>query len=94
MTKEEYIILLEKCEKEDAMDLVYYLVGSLLSSDTMIDIESCERSIREFTAILEALKEASVSDTHRSQLVEIAETGIRVGEQGRAIFAGEGIDER
>lgn len=94
MTKEEYIILLEKCEKEDAMDLVYYLVGSLLSSDTMIDIESCERSIREFTAILEALKEASVSDTHRSQLVEIAETGIRVGEQDRAIFAGEGIDER
>lgn len=94
MTKEEYIILLEKCEKEDAMNLVYYLVGSLLSSDTMIDIESCERSIREFTAILEALKEASVSDTHRSQLVEIAETGIRVGEQDRAIFAGEGIDER
>lgn len=40
MTKEEYIILLEKCEKEDVMDLVYYLVGSLLSSDTMIDIES------------------------------------------------------
>ena len=94
MTKEEYIILLEKCEKEGVMDLVYFLMGSLLSSDTMIDIESCERSIREFTAILEALKEASVSDTHRSQLVEIAETGIRVGEQDRAIFAGEGIDER
>ena len=95
MTKDEYIKLFEKCEKEGAMNLIYFLMGSLLSSDTMVDIESCENSIREFTVILDALKEASISEDLRNLLTEIAENGIQIGKRDRAFFAGEesGNDE-
>ena len=58
LNKDQYIQLLEKCEKEDAMNTIYFLMGSLISADTMIDEVSCDESIQELSVILKAVKEA------------------------------------
>lgn len=75
--------------KTPCSNRVIPMLDSLMSADTMIDIESCEISVREYKSIIEALKEADISEELRVQLTEIAERGIEIGERDMTSFLEE-----
>ena len=48
-----------------------------------------EIAIREYKSIIEALKEADISEKLRVQLTDIAERGIEIGKRDMAAFSEE-----
>lgn len=63
--KNDYKDLLEKLADDDKKELIWFLIGSLISADTLTSIDSCKNSI----SILEELGESidRVSDSSYTQ---------------------------
>ena len=89
MEQLEYKAFFEQCEKDDAVNIARYLMVSLISADTMVDMKTCEDSITELKTIIEALRIADISEGLREEMIKTAETGIRIGEDDRARFCEE-----
>lgn len=54
--EQDYKDLLEKLAQDNSKNLIYLLIGSLISADTLVGQESCENSIFMLTKLKESLK--------------------------------------
>ena len=55
----DYKDLLEKLAKDNAKDLVWLLLGSLVSADTLTNAEACKNSIMMLNKLSEAIDRVS-----------------------------------
>lgn len=87
--KQDYASLLEQLarEGEDSKSLVWLLLGSLVSADTLTSVEACENSINMLTNLSEAItrvpeglytsEEISNIQKHCTDGIEICKTDLK-----------------
>lgn len=70
--KENIIELLHKS------GFIYLMLGSLISSDTLLSIKDCEKSIKELEKLNEALKEANIEEKKKKEYQDFIDRGFEI----------------
>jgi len=68
MTIDKIKFLIENISDED----MHFILVSLLSSDTLLSKENCEKSLEMTNKIIKALSEADISELKRTRWLEYA----------------------
>lgn len=87
--KRDYKDLLEKLATDNAKDLIWLLLGSLISADQVIDIPTCENSILMLTELREALDRLTpglYTDEEISKIREYCNNGLDICNQDLEAF--------
>lgn len=79
--KENFI---EKLHENGMLNL---LLVSLISSDNLIDIDSCEKSLNEMNKFIEKTKEANIPD--KEKYLDMMYKGVEIIERDLNIFKNE-----
>ncbi len=90
MTIEEYQKLFEKCLQKDASEeatsILCLLYVSLISSDTILCIEDCERSTEELLKMLKGLEYADIDEEKRASWIDMVKNGLDICDRDRDLF--------
>lgn len=70
--KENIIELLHKS------GFIYLMLGSLISSDTLLSVKDCETSLTELERLNEALKEANIEEDKRKEYQGFIDKGFKI----------------
>ena len=66
-------------DKLDEMGMLYFVIGSLFSADTLIDLESCEKSLKGVKKLKAELPTSKYKDDPKiKQYIDDAEEIIRL----------------
>ena len=66
-------------DKLDEMRMLYFVIGSLFSADTLIDLESCEKSLKGVEKLKAELPTSKYKDDPKiKQYIDDAEEIIRL----------------
>ena len=66
-------------DKLDEMGMLYFVIGSLFSADTLIDLESCEKSLKDVEKLKAELPTSKYKDDPKiKQYIDDAEEIIRL----------------
>lgn len=66
-------------DKLDEMGMLYFVIGSLFSADTLIDLESCEKSLKGVEKLKAELPTSKYKDDPKiKQYIDDAEEIIRL----------------
>ena len=66
-------------DKLDEMRMLYFVIGSLFSADTLIDLESCEKSLKDVEKLKAELPTSKYKDDPKiKQYIDDAEEIIRL----------------
>ena len=76
----------EKLEVIYQSGMWYLFLVSLISSDTLVDIESCEQSLFTINSTLTALPEANIPEEEKTKAVEMLQKGIKIVERDMKMF--------
>ena len=91
--KKDFGNLLEKLAYNNSKDLVWFILGSLISSDTVIDLKTCEESIlilNELEQSLEKLTPGLYTDEEIARIKDFCKNGLSVCNQELEIFKKNG----
>ena len=70
--KENIIELLHKS------GFIYLMLGSLISSDTLLSVKDCEKSLKELEKLNEALKEANIEEKKKKEYQDFIDRGFEI----------------
>lgn len=70
--KENIIELLHKS------GFIYLMLGSLISSDTLLSVKDCEKSLKELEKLNEALKEANIKEEKKKEYQDFIDNGFEI----------------
>lgn len=87
--KKDYKDLLERLAVDNAKDLIWLLLGSLISADTVIDIPTCENSILMLTELkgaLDRLTPGLYTDEEISKIRDYCNDGLEICNQDLEVF--------
>lgn len=87
--KRDYKDLLERLAADNAKDLIWLLLGSLISADTVIDIPTCENSILMLTELREALDRLTPGLYTNEEIYKIrdyCDEGLKICNQDLEVF--------
>ena len=70
--KENIIELLHKS------GFIYLMLGSLISSDTLLSVKDCEKSLKELEKLNEALKEANIKEEKKKEYQDFIDRGFEI----------------
>lgn len=94
--KNDYKDLFERLAEDNSKDLIWFLLGSLISADTLTSIESCKNSM----TILEDLNEAidrtsdkSYTSEEKREIQKYCNNGIEICKKDIEIFESGGYPE-
>jgi hypothetical protein len=66
-------------DKQDAMGMLHFVIGSLFSSETLVDVESCEVSLKGVEKLKSELPTSKYKDDPKiKKYIEDAEEIIRL----------------
>lgn len=57
---------------------IYLMFGSLISSDKLLSVKDCEKSIKELERLNEALKEANIEENKRKEYQDFIDKGFDI----------------
>ena len=57
---------------------IYLMFGSLISSDKLLSVKDCEKSIKELELLNEALKEANIEEDKRKEYQDFIDKGFGI----------------
>lgn len=87
--KRDYKDLLERLAADNAKNLIWLLLGSLISADTVIDIQTCENSILMLTELkgaLDKLTPGLYTDEEVSKIRDYCDDGLKICNQDLEVF--------
>ena len=87
--KKDYKDLLEKLAADDAKDLIWLLLGSLISADQVVDIPTCENSILMLTELkgaLDRLTPGLYTDKEISKIRDYCNEGLEICNRDLEVF--------
>jgi len=68
-------------------EMRYFYLGSMISSDNLVDVESCEKAIEKATFIIEHIDDFVLDDVEdRKQILGYAQNGLEIALQDLEIF--------
>ena len=70
--KENIIELLHKS------GIIYLMLGSLISSDTLLSVKDCENSLKELEKFNESLKEANIKEEKKKEYQDFIDRGFEI----------------
>lgn len=87
--KKDYKDLLEKLAEDGSKDLIWLLLGSLISADTIVSVKTCNNSITMLNELLDAIEKVSDSlytKEEKDKIREFCNNGIKICNQDLEIF--------
>ena len=79
------VVTLSEILKHDESRYLYLVC--LISSDTLVDVESCDRSIIETKFIIDHIDLLNLDDKVKKEVLKYARKGIRIARMERKEFA-------
>ena len=68
-------------------EMRYFYLGSMISSDNLVDVESCKNAIEKATFIIEHIDDFVLDDVEdRKQILGYAQNGLEIALQDLEIF--------
>ena len=90
--KNDYKDLLEKLAEDGKQDLIWMLLGSLISADTLTSKEACENSIMMLTELRDAVErvgENVYTAEEKEKIKQQCTNGIEICKQDLEIFTAD-----
>ena len=70
----------------------YFFLVALISSDSLIDVESCDRSIEFLEFIIKNIDLIDVNDKIKKEVLKYSRKGLRIAKHDRRLFIENKID--
>lgn len=58
--------------------IIYLMLGSLISSDTLLSVKDCENSLKELEKFNESLKEANIKEEKKKEYQDFIDRGFEI----------------
>lgn len=87
--KKDYKDLLEKLAADNAKDLIWLLLGSLISADQVVNIPTCENSIFMLTELKKAVDRLTpglYTDEEITKIKNYCDDGLEICNQDLEVF--------
>lgn len=73
--------------------LRYFFLVALISSDSLVDVESCDRSIEFLEFIIKNIDLIDVDDKIKKEVLKYSRKGLRIAKRDRKLFIENKIDQ-
>ena len=69
-----------------ANGMMYFYLVSLISADTLVSAENCEKSIYQLNLVIESLADAEIPDVDKEKYLDYCKKGIEICENDKKNF--------
>lgn len=66
--------------------MLYFYLVSLISADTLISVENCEKSIYQLNLTKKSLEEAEIPDVDKAKYLDYCKNGLEICEKDKNNF--------
>ncbi len=94
--KKDYKDLLERIAEDNNKDLIWLLLGSIISSDTIVDIDTCTNSILMLSGLKEAILRVSenlYTKEEIDKIINFCDDGLRICQQDLDVFTNKSSEK-